>query len=100
MREQGKRRAWARARPFDVLNAEQELLDARSSLISAEIAQRVSHYSLLAAMGKLTAEDLGLDVVTYDPVQYYEFANTRRGLFGGRAGRVHDIERAIEEIAE
>ena len=56
---------------LDVLNAEQELLDARAALIQAEIQQFVAVYSLLATMGLLTVEHLNLGIVTYDPEAYY-----------------------------
>jgi len=59
---------------LDVLNAEQELLDARSSLISAETQQYVQVYALLASMGLLTVEHLKLGIVTYDPADYYNAA--------------------------
>jgi outer membrane protein len=63
-----------------VLNAEQELLDARSTLIAAEVQQYVSVYALLASMGLLTAEHLNLGVVIYDPAEYYRFTTTRDPL--------------------
>lgn len=56
---------------LDVLNAEQELLDARANLISAQVDWTVASYSLLSAMGLLTARDLNLDVQLYDPEAYY-----------------------------
>ena len=56
---------------LDVLDAEQELLDARNSLISAQSDEYVAIYSLLAAMGLLTVSHLGLGVETYDPAAYY-----------------------------
>jgi len=56
---------------LDVLNAEQELLDARASLIQAQIQQFVAVYTLLATMGLLTADHLELGLVTYDPLAYY-----------------------------
>ncbi|MCG6903452.1 MAG: TolC family outer membrane protein [Rhodobacter sp.] len=65
---------------LDVLNAEQELLDARSTLIAAEVQQYVSVYALLASMGLLTAEHLNLGVVIYDPAEYYRFTTTRDPL--------------------
>ncbi|MEL6680199.1 MAG: TolC family outer membrane protein [Pseudomonadota bacterium] len=52
---------------LDVLDAEQDLLDAQSSLVSAERDQYVAAYSLLQAMGLLTVDHLGLDVEEYDP---------------------------------
>lgn len=65
---------------LDVLNAEQELLDARSNLISAQVQQYVSVYSLLSAMGLLTAENLGLGIPTYDPIEYYRYATSHDPL--------------------
>ncbi len=56
---------------LDVLNAEQELLDARAAQITAETDRVLSVYSLLSAMGLLTVEHLGLGIVTYDPAAYY-----------------------------
>ena len=57
---------------LDVLNAEQELLNARVSLVSAERDEAVAEYSLLAATGQLTAKNLQLPVKYYDPVKNYE----------------------------
>lgn len=46
---------------LDVLNAEQELLDARVGLVRAQRDEYVAAYRLLATIGKLTAGDLGLN---------------------------------------
>jgi len=56
---------------LDVLNAEQELLDARANLISAQVDELSAGYTLLAAMGELTAQKLKLKVRIYDPAGYY-----------------------------
>lgn len=56
---------------LDVLDAEQSLLDAEASRISAVNNLQVAHYSLLAAMGLLTVEHLNLGIPTYDPAAYY-----------------------------
>ncbi len=61
---------------LDVLDAEQDLLDARTNLISAEIDVYVAAYGILAAMGQLTAKDLNLAVQTYDPAAYYNMVKT------------------------
>ena len=45
---------------LDVLDAEQNLLDARASRINAEADLQVAYYQLLSAMGLLTVEDLKL----------------------------------------
>lgn len=63
---------------LDVLNAEQELLSARAQLVTARRNAYVAGFSLLAAMGKAEARDLGLDGgVLYDPVTNYESVNGR-----------------------
>jgi outer membrane protein len=56
---------------LNVLNAEQELLDARASKISATIDEQIAAYTLIASMGQLTATSLKLGVKTYDPTQYF-----------------------------
>ncbi len=56
---------------LDVLDAEQELLDARTNLISAEVDVAIAAYQVLSAIGQLTAKDLNLNVQTYDPAAYY-----------------------------
>ena len=56
---------------LDVLDAEQELLDARAAKQQSEAQRYVGVYRLLSAMGLLTADHLGLGVPTYDPAAYY-----------------------------
>lgn len=56
---------------LDVLDAEQNLLDARTNLASAQADAQIAAYSLLSSMGLLTAEHLNLGVQTYDPADYY-----------------------------
>lgn len=57
---------------LDVLDAEQDLLDARTNVAAASTNQYIAAYQLLAAMGLLTVEELELGVVQYDPAAYYE----------------------------
>ncbi|MGC6472124.1 MAG: TolC family outer membrane protein [Parvibaculales bacterium] len=47
---------------LDLLNAENELLDARVALIEAERNQIIAAYSLLSSVGRLTGEQLGIKV--------------------------------------
>ncbi|MCV2892822.1 TolC family outer membrane protein [Lentibacter sp. XHP0401] len=61
---------------LDVLDAEQELLNARVTLLSAQIDEVLSGYTLLASMGLLTAERLNLNVPSYDPAAYYNLVKT------------------------
>lgn len=55
---------------LDVLNAEQELLNAKVTLITNQRNEYVAAYALLSAMGRLSAADLGLPVELYDPVAH------------------------------
>ena len=57
---------------LDVLDAEQELLNARTQRISALIDERRASYGVLVSMGVLTADYLKLGIQTYDPAGYYE----------------------------
>lgn len=57
---------------LDVLNAQQELLNARVAQVTAQRDRVVASYSLLSATGQLSARSLGLKVATYDPKVHYE----------------------------
>lgn len=57
---------------LDVLNAQQELLNARVVQITAQRDRVVASYSLLSATGQLSARSLGLSVATYDPKVRFE----------------------------
>ena len=56
---------------LDVLNAEQDLLNAKAGLISALADEQVAAYRVLAQIGQLTVDHLNLPVQKYDPVAYY-----------------------------
>jgi outer membrane protein TolC len=57
---------------LDVLNADQELLNSRVTLVSAERDKAVAEFGLLAATGQLTARELKLPVKYYDPQKNYD----------------------------
>lgn len=58
---------------LEILNAEQELLNSQVQLVAARRNAYVAGFSLLAAMGRAEAEDLGLDGgILYDPLFYYD----------------------------
>jgi outer membrane protein len=59
---------------LDILNAEQELLNAQVQLVTARRNAYVAGFSLLAAMGRAEARDLGLgdDGPLYDPQVNYD----------------------------
>lgn len=52
---------------IDVLDAQQALFEAKSNLISSHRDEIVSSYALIAQLGKLTAQELGLKVDIYNP---------------------------------
>ena len=56
---------------LDVLDAEQELLDARVNLVRAERDEVVAAFRLSAAIGGLDAQSLELDVNYYDVSENY-----------------------------
>jgi outer membrane protein TolC len=51
---------------LDVLDAEQELLNAQVDLVRAQRDEIVAGYAVLAALGRLTAQRQGLDVRIFD----------------------------------
>jgi outer membrane protein len=55
---------------LDVLNSQADLTTARESLISATSNKVVATFSLLAAIGKLTPQDLGLNVEVKSASRY------------------------------
>ncbi|KNG92729.1 TolC family outer membrane protein [Pseudaestuariivita atlantica] len=75
---------------LDVLDAEQELLNARASEISAAVDEYIAAYTLLSAMGLLTVEHLNLPVQQYDPAAYYNLVKDAPGnsLQGQKLDRV------------
>jgi TolC family type I secretion outer membrane protein len=56
---------------LDILDAEQELLDAKVSLVGAERDQGVAELTLLSAIGRMTADSLNLNVARYDTEANY-----------------------------
>jgi outer membrane protein len=58
---------------LDILNAEQEALNAKVQLVTAQRNAYVAGFSVIAAMGHAEADDLGLASGTlYDPMVNYE----------------------------
>jgi len=56
---------------LDVLNAQQELVNARVSLVTAQRDRVVASYTLLSAVGRLSPPVLGLRVPVYEPEIHY-----------------------------
>ncbi|SDE50296.1 TolC family outer membrane protein [Limimaricola pyoseonensis] len=80
---------------LDVLDAEQDLLDARTNLVSAQIDETLATYSVLAATGQLTAQQLGLAVQVYDPAAYY---NLVRNAPAAKSEQGRALDRVLEAI--
>ncbi|MEO5335531.1 MAG: TolC family outer membrane protein [Magnetospirillum sp. WYHS-4] len=66
---------------LDVLDAEQEVLDAKVNLVKAQRDELVAIFDLKAAMGQLTAEKLNLRAAIYNPLAHYN--EVRDKWFGG-----------------
>jgi outer membrane protein len=62
---------------LDVLNAEQELLNARVTLVRALADVVTASYTLAGSVGRLTARDLALPVALYDMEAYYRTVRNR-----------------------
>lgn len=57
---------------IEVLNAEQILLNSRVSLVRARHDQALAAFQILASMGQLTGQTVGVTGAIYDPVEHYE----------------------------
>ena len=57
---------------LDVLNAQQELVNARASVVQAQRDRVVASYAVLAAVGRLSPQTLGLHVTHYDSAVHYQ----------------------------
>jgi outer membrane protein len=57
---------------LDVLNAQQELVIARSTLVTAQRDRVVASYAVLSAIGRLSAQTLKLKAETYDARKHYD----------------------------
>jgi len=66
---------------LDVLDAEQELLDAKVSIVTAKRDETIAKFELKSAVGELTANKLALQVVAYNSLEHYD--NVRFKPFGG-----------------
>ncbi len=79
---------------LDVLDAEQELLNARVALVRSQRNEVVAGYSLLSVDGGLTAAGLGLAVAAYDPLQHYNEVRTK--VIGTRADTSAQVPQAVD----
>jgi outer membrane protein len=66
---------------LDVLNAQQELVNARVALVTAQRDRVVASYTLLSSVGRLSIQALGFAIPVYDPrVHYHQVRDSWFGL--------------------
>lgn len=65
---------------LDVLNAQQELLNARVNLITAQRDRVVASYAVVQASGRLNSRNMGLGVAHYSPKVHFDQV---KDLWGG-----------------
>lgn len=80
---------------LDVLDAEQELLDARAALISAQVDESVAAYQVLYTVGDLTATKLALNVPHYDPADYYNLVKNAPAAVSKQGRELDRVLRAL-----
>jgi outer membrane protein len=57
---------------FDILVAQQNLVNARTAFLTAQHDRVVASYSLLGAVGELNLPKLGINIPLYDPMVHYQ----------------------------
>ena len=82
---------------LDVLDAEQELLDARTNQISAQVDQSIAAYRVLSSLGRLTASGVGLNVQQYDPVAYYNLVKDSPAV---RSRQGQQLDRVLKSLGK
>ena len=80
---------------LDVLNAEQELLDAQANRIAAQVDEVIASYAVLSSMGLLTADHLRLPVQQYDVNAYY---NLVQSAPTARSSQGQALDRVLEAL--
>lgn len=81
---------------LDVLDAEQDLLDARIARIQAQADLYTASYAVLSAAGLLTVEHLNLDVPSYNPQAYSDaFQNAPARLQSVQGDRLDSLMQRI-----
>lgn len=72
---------------LDVLDSQQDLIDARIAQVSARRNRVVTAYALLASVGGLSAAQLGLPVAIYDPKEHLRQVRDKWGGLRAPDGR-------------
>ena len=82
---------------LDVLDAEQSLLDAESSRVSARASLYIAAYAVLTTTGQLTAQDLKLPVQIYDPAAYYNLVKDSPAKMSKQGKQLDRVLRALQK---
>lgn len=82
---------------LDVLDAEQSLLDAESTRVTARAALYVAAYTVLASTGRLTAKELRLPVQLYDPSEYYNLVKDAPAKKSEQGQKLDRVLRALQK---
>ncbi len=86
---------------LDILDAERELLNAQVQLVTARRNAYVAGFTLLAAMGRAEARDLGLDGgLLYDPEINYERVRDKIMDFDSDKDPVAQSTRTVDSPAQ
>jgi outer membrane protein len=67
---------------LDILNAEQILFQSRVNLVTSQHDEVVAEFALASALGRLTAKQLNLPVVFYDPQEHFDAVRDKWIGFG------------------
>jgi outer membrane protein len=80
---------------LDVLDAEQDLLDARVRVVSTQADLYIAAYQVLAARGELTVKDLNLGIQTYDASAYYNMVKDAPAELSPQGRKLDRVLRAL-----
>jgi outer membrane protein len=82
---------------LDVLDSEQDLLNAQVTLATSRRNLIVASYALLAAIGRLSAYSVSLPVEQYDPTQHYREVKNK-WIGWSTSVEESDIEPVVEPV--
>lgn len=76
---------------LEVLDAEQALFDAQTNRVILETQSQLAGYQLLASAGKLTANELNIDLENYKVIDYSDSAHTAPSIFSQKGKKLSKI---------
>ncbi len=81
---------------LDVLDAEQALLNAQASRISAQADRSIAAYQVLTSLGLMTATNLDLGIQQYDPNAYYNLVKDSPRAKSDRGRKLDKVLRSLQ----